>query len=86
MISKDFHFKSQLIRCLEINAENSYRIIIESINKLNDHKYSALLENDLSKIMSKSEISEIFKFFEVSDYEEIEEMKIGSKNVFCNFE
>ena len=86
ILSKDFHFKSQLIRCLDINAENSYKIIIESINKVNNHMYSALLENDLSRIMDKNEISEIFKFFEVSDYEEIKEVKLGKKNIFFNFE
>ena len=48
--------------------------------------YSALLENDLLKIMSKNDNSEIFNFFEVSDFEELEEMKQGSKNLFCNFE
>ena len=63
-----------MIRCLDINAENSYKIIIESINKVNFNTYSALIENDLFRIMSKSEISEIFKFFEVSDFEEHEEM------------
>ena len=36
--------------------------------------------------MSKSDISEIFKFFEASDYEEFEEVKLGTKNLFCNFE
>ena len=33
IISIDFHFKSQVIRCLDLNAENSYKIIAESIIK-----------------------------------------------------
>lgn len=86
IVSKDFHFKSQLVRCLEINAENSYQIILESINRINSHLYSAFIENDLFRIMSRSEISEIFKFFEVSDFEEFEEIKLGTVNGFCNFE
>ena len=86
ILSRDFHFKSQLIRCLDINAENSYKIILESINKVNSHLYSASIENDLFRIMSKSEIHEIFNFFEASDYEEFEEIKLGTKNMFCNFE
>ena len=75
MLSKDFHFKTQLVRCLDINADNSYKIIIESINKVNCHRYTPLLENDLLRIMSKNQNSEIFKFFEVSDFEELQEMK-----------
>ena len=86
MLSKDFHFKTQLIRSLEINAENSYNIIIESIFKVNKRSYVELLENDLIKILSKEFIHEIFEFFAFSDQEEIEEMKMGKRNVFCNFE
>ena len=72
MVSKDFHFKSQMIRCLEMNAENSYKIILESINKVNCHQYSAFIENDLYRIMQKDQISEVFNFFEASDHEEFE--------------
>ena len=74
------------MRCLDSNADNSYKIIIESINKINSASYIAFVEHDLFRIMAKNDISEIFKFFEVSDYEELEEMKLGTKNLFCNFE
>lgn len=86
MLSKDFHFKTQLIRSLEINAENSYKIIIESVFKVNRRAYTELLENDLFKILSKENIHDIFEFFKFSDQEELEEMKMGKRNVFCNFE
>ena len=59
---------------------------MESINKANCHEYSALIEKDLFRIMSKGEISEIYNFFTVSDHEELEEIKLGTNNLFCNFE
>ena len=86
IISQDFHFKSQVIRCLDLNAENSYKIIIESLVKQNSHKYCSLIERDLHRIMDKSSISEIYNFFSVTDFEELEEIKLGTKNFFCNFE
>lgn len=36
--------------------------------------------------MNKNEISEIYDFFAVSDFEELEEIKLGTNNLFCNFE
>ena len=36
--------------------------------------------------MAKNEISEIYDFFSVSDFEEQEEVKLGTNNLFCNFE
>ena len=56
IISTDFHFKSQVIRCLDLNAENSYKIIMEAMIKANSYKYSEILENDLVRIMSKTGI------------------------------
>ena len=44
------------------------------------------MESDLHRIMSKSDISEIYNFFTVSDFEELEEIKVGTNNLFCNFE
>ena len=38
------------------------------------------------KIMAKNEISEIFEYFDISIREELEEMKMGTRNLFCNFE
>lgn len=35
IISKDFNFKSQLIRSLEINADKSYGLIVESVFAIN---------------------------------------------------
>ena len=35
IVSKDFNFKSQLMRALEINALNSYKILFENINEIN---------------------------------------------------
>ena len=86
ILSKDFNFKTQLVRCLEINADNSYKLILDSINKMNHYKYSALLENDLVRIMEKNDIRDIFYFFKVSQNEDVEEMIQGQKNLFCNFE
>ena len=86
MLSKDFHFKTQLIRSLEINAENSYKIIIESVFKVNRRAYTQLLENDLFKILTLENTHVIFDFFKFSDQEELEEMKRGKRNLFCNFE
>ena len=74
------------MRSLDINAENSYKILIESINKINKSAYNCYLEYDMFKIMSKTEIREIYDFFDVSDHEELEEMKLGTRNMFCNFE
>lgn len=71
IISKDFNFKTQLMRSLDINAENSYKIIIESINKINRSSYNGYLEHDMFKIMSKFEIREIYDYFDVSDHEEL---------------
>ena len=36
--------------------------------------------------MSKTEIREIYEYFDISDHEELEEMKMGTRNMFCNFE
>ena len=85
IISMDFHFKSQVIRCLDLNAENSYKIIMEAIIKTNSYKYSELLENDLVRIMSKDGIQEIYHFFTVSNHEDLVEIKLGMNNIFCNF-
>ena len=59
------------MRSLDINAENSYMIIVESIHKINSSKYNCLLENDMFKIMDKPEISEIYDYFDISEQEEV---------------
>lgn len=74
------------MRCLDLNAENSYKIILESIIQANSYKYSAFIEHDLVRMMSNVQISEIYSFFTVTDYEELEEIKVGTNNLFCNFE
>ena len=69
IISKDFNFKTQLMRSLEINAENSYKLILDTIMRINHQKYNDLLEHDMYRIMEKNDIKGIFGFFEVSSTE-----------------
>jgi hypothetical protein len=47
ILSKDFNFKTQLMRSLDMNAENSYTILIESVHKINSSQYNYHLEHDL---------------------------------------
>ena len=39
IVSHDFNFKSQIMRSLEINADTSYKILIDSINQINQVPY-----------------------------------------------
>ena len=36
--------------------------------------------------MAKPDIKEIYDYFDISEQEEVEEMKSGKRNIFCNFE
>ena len=58
---------------------------MEIINRMNCRDYVEILENDLHRIMSKNDISEMFNFFTMSDYENDKEIKNGTDNLFCNF-
>ena len=55
------------MRSLDINAENSYSIIIENVHKINSSKYNPHLEHDMFKIMTKPDIKDIFDYFDISE-------------------
>lgn len=57
------------MRSLEMKADNSHRILLESLNDINDNVYSTLLENDLYKLLTKDNIQEMFSFFQVDRHE-----------------
>lgn len=42
-----------MMRSLEVNADTSYQIILESINRINKSAYKYLMEYDLFKFMEK---------------------------------
>lgn len=86
IVSRDFNFKSQIMRSLEINATQSYYLMLENIFKINKRKYAELLEHDLYKIMEKDDMQEIFEFFDISKYEFAAEQSSNDKNLHCNFE
>ena len=57
ILSQDFCFKSQIIRSLEMNANNSLKVLFENIFKLNRQEYGELIEHDLIEIMKSRQIS-----------------------------
>lgn len=52
------------MRCKDINAKNSFRIIMESIHDINMMKYGKVLEHDLFRLMNDNKIAEIIPFFD----------------------
>lgn len=64
IVSLDFTFKSQMMRCKDIRAKNSFKILVESIHEINKMKYGKILEHDLFSLMNDNNISEIVPFFE----------------------
>ena len=56
IISQDFNLKTQIMRSLEMKADNSHRILLEILNDINDNVYSCLLEHDLKKLLMKDNI------------------------------
>lgn len=64
IVSLDFTFKSQIMRCKDINAKNSFRIIMESIIDANMMKYGKVLEHDMFRLMNDNKIAEIIPFFD----------------------
>ena len=45
--SQDFNLKTQLMRSLEMKADNSHRILLENLNDINENCYAGMLEHDL---------------------------------------
>ena len=56
-----------MMRSLDINAESSYTIIIDSIHKINSSQYNYHIEHDMFQIMAKPEIKEIYDYFDISE-------------------
>ena len=86
ILSQDFNFKSQMIRCFEIKANNSQKVIFENIFKINEKGYAPLIEHDLIQIMMKTKVAYIQPFFELTNKEELVEQENDDVSIFCNFE
>ena len=59
----DFNQKSPLMRCKDIDAHESFRILTKTVFDINDHEYATVLENDLYQLMNEQHIENIIPFF-----------------------
>ena len=72
------------MRSLELGADNTFTILIQNINDINNKNYRNILEMDLFMMLLNCDVKELYPFFQVDAQEEILE-QIGDGNVFCNF-
>ena len=72
---------------MDLKADNSFKIIMETINSLNLKIYSKLLEHDMIQLLNKEKsIEAILPFFTVTRNEDEKEVLSGQINMHCNFE
>lgn len=72
---------------MDLKADNSFKIIMETINSLNLRIYSKLLEHDMIQLLNKEKsIEVILPFFTVTRNEDEKEVLSGKINMHCNFE
>ena len=56
ILSQDFLFKSQIVRCLENKLNNSLKLILEKIFQLNSDTYQNYIENDFNMILDQPKV------------------------------
>jgi len=94
VVQIDFNFVSSLRLAMELNSNQSVKILLKKVFELNNKKYQEMMMLDLPKMLQQNRIERIFPFLE-RDYEEflltqkdqddVYTSKI-KKNEFCNFE
>lgn len=94
IVQIDFNFVSSLRLAMELNSNQSVKILLKKVFELNTKKYQEMMMLDLPKMLHQNKIERIYPFLE-RDYEEflltqkdqddVYTNKI-KKNEFCNFE
>ena len=94
MVQIDFNFVSSIRLAMELNSNQSVKLMLNNVFKLNSIEYQEMMMLDLPKMLQQPKIERIFPFLErdyeeylltQKDQDEVYTSKI-KKNEFCNFE
>ena len=65
----DFNFVSSLRLAMELNSNQSVKIILQKVFEINSKAYQEMMMLDLPKMLQQTKIERIYPFLE-RDYEE----------------
>ena len=69
VVQIDFNFVSSLRLAMELNSNQSVKILLKKVFEMNNKKYQEMMMLDLPKMLQQNKIERIFPFLE-RDYEE----------------
>lgn len=95
MVQIDFNFVSSLRLAMELNSNQSVKLMLNNVFKINSIEYQEMMMLDFPKFLQQNNVKRIFPFLE-RDYEEYQQtlkdqdevyvVKNKQRNQFCNFE
>jgi hypothetical protein len=68
-VQTDFNFVSSLRLAMELNSNQSVKIILQKVFEINSKAYQEMMMLDLPKMLQQTKIERIYPFLE-RDYEE----------------